>query len=263
MVALLIGIFLAMLPVGPGGVPSIDPSPQTAGPQTSSQPSLAQSAPSGNAAAPGSAGIRIASGSVIPASLTKTVDAKKARTGDPVTANVTRDLKDNGGAIILAKGTKLTGHVTTVQARTKEEKESQLGIAFDHAVMKNGDAMQFSMSIQAVIGPENNEPPDQSGGGAPAQPPAGGGTSPTPGRGMGGGSNGAQPSAGGSNQAPDAGSAGSSSPRPAITAKTEGVIGISNLKLNSMSPGSQGSMLSSDKNNVKLESGIMILLRVN
>jgi hypothetical protein len=263
MVALLIGIVSGILTAGAAVAQSTAPSTPAPSPQASSPQRSGVPAQSGNAAAPGSAGIRLAAGSVIPASLNKTVDAKKAKTGDPVTANVTADLKDNGGAIILAKGTKLTGRVTTVQARTKEEKESQLGLAFDHAVMRDGSEMQLPMSIQAVIGPENNGPQDQNNGGAPAQPPAGGGSSPTPGRGMGPASSGAQPSAGGMNQTPDAGSSGSSSPRPAITAQTEGVIGISNLKLNSMPPGAQGSLFSSEKNNVKLESGTMMLLRVN
>jgi hypothetical protein len=49
-----------------------------------------------------------------------------------------------------------------------------------------------------------------------------------------------------------------------ISTKTEGVVGISNLKLMTASAGStQGSLLTSEKNNVKLESGTFMLLRVN
>jgi hypothetical protein len=54
------------------------------------------------------------------------------------------------------------------------------------------------------------------------------------------------------------------SARPRITAQTEGVVGISDLKLTSSPPtANQGSVLSSEKNNVKLESGTLMLLRVN
>jgi hypothetical protein len=40
-------------------------------------------------------------------------------------------------------------------------------------------------------------------------------------------------------------------------------VGISNLKLTSGSQPAQGSVLTSEKNNVKLESGTLMLLRVN
>jgi hypothetical protein len=54
------------------------------------------------------------------------------------------------------------------------------------------------------------------------------------------------------------------SSRPPITAQTEGVIGISDLKLTPTAPAAnQGSVVSSEKNNVKLESGTLMLLRVN
>jgi hypothetical protein len=52
--------------------------------------------------------------------------------------------------------------------------------------------------------------------------------------------------------------------QPQITDKTSGVIGISDLKLDSASTTpNQGSVLTSEKNNVKLESGTLMLLRVN
>jgi len=42
------------------------------------------------------------------------------------------------------------------------------------------------------------------------------------------------------------------------------VVGISNLTLSpAASPSAQGSVMSSEKNNVKLESGTLMLLRVN
>jgi hypothetical protein len=50
--------------------------------------------------------------------------------------------------------------------------------------------------------------------------------------------------------------------RPPITGTTQGVIGISNLKLESAQNAAQGSVLTSEKNNVKVESGTMLLLKV-
>ena len=84
--------------------------------------------------------------------LTKTIDAKKAKTGDEVIAKVTQDMKTNSGDVIVTKDTKIMGHVTAAQARSKEQKESQVAIAFDRAVAKDGSEMRMPMAIQAIIG---------------------------------------------------------------------------------------------------------------
>jgi sRNA-binding protein len=87
-------------------------------------------------------------------------------------------------------------------------------------------------------------------------------------------SGGRSPSAGAAEQtqpsttAPSAGATATDtqqqgSARPPITGNTQGVIGISNLKLEAGQNATQGSMLTSDKNNVKVESGTMLLLKVN
>jgi len=217
--------------------------------------------------------MRIAPGSVLPVSLTKTIDAKKAKAGDEVVAKVTQDMKSNSGDVILAKDTKVMGHVTEAQPRSKDEKESQLGIMFDHAVAKNGTEMMMPMSIQAIVGQQNNNG-SQNGqnsptnGSSPAAQPTSGASSNSAGRpGMSGSSSSSPsyPSA----SAPTASSTPSDTQtstgaRPPITSQTEGVIGISDLKLTpSAANSSQGSLMSSDKNNVKIESGTMMLLRVN
>jgi hypothetical protein len=218
-----------------------------------------------SAATPSQSGpvTRIAAGSVIPVELTKTIDAKKSKTGEEVVAKVTQDMKNNSGEVIVAKDTKVMGHVTEAQSRSKEQKESEIGIAFDHAVTKDGRTLTMPMSIQAIVGPQNNAPQNnQNSSAAPSEP-----TAPSPSgnsrSGMGGAS--------AANQTPAPGGGGmpsetqSSVPaRPPITAQTQGVIGISNLTLTSTAPNaSQGSLVSSDKNNVKIESGTMMLLRVS
>jgi len=215
--------------------------------------------------APEATGVkRLAPGSVIPVQLTKSIDVKKAKTGDEVVAKVTQDMKSNSGEVILTKDTKVLGHVTEAQPRTKEQTESQVGIAFDRAVMKNGSEIQMPMSIQAIIGPQNNnpnggagQPPEESSVNRPTGTTAGrssgmGGSTPPPT---------STPSSGGypSSEAPAGGNG-----RPPITAQTQGVVGMPDLKLEStgQTP-TQGSVVSSEKNNVKLDSGTLLLLRVN
>ena len=121
---------------------------------------LAQSAPpptsnAANSQAQTAGAPRIAPGSVIPVQLTKTVDAKKVKTGDEIVAKVTQDMKTKTGEVLVPKDTEVIGHVTEAQARTKGEKESELAIAFDQAILKNGENVRLPMSIQAVIAPQN------------------------------------------------------------------------------------------------------------
>jgi len=62
-------------------------------------------------------------------------------------------------------------------------------------------------------------------------------------------------------QAPSEGQSGNNSQQP-ITEKTQGVVGISNLKLAAAPNAAEGSIVSSEKNNVKIESGTLMLLCV-
>jgi hypothetical protein len=249
-------------------------------------PSIAQNAPpaSGNAAAasqpqpsnpagqPASAAtqpptsannsVKIAPGSVIPVQLTKTVDAKKAKTGDEVVAVVTQDMKTNSGDVLVPKDTRILGHVTTAQARSKEQKESELAIAFDHAVVK-GDQMQLPMSIQAVVAPLPSNPAG-AGSDEGNAPPSSNSTSPMAGRTPTGGSSQAPqprnypPGEGSSDSQPQTGA------RPPITGNTQGVIGMPDVKLETTAQNTaQGSLMTSEKNNVKIEKGTLLLLRVN
>ncbi len=254
-------------PAQPQSQPSTQPAPPTMAPATS-QPSAGQPSPSHSSAQP-AGGTRIAPGSVIPVQLTKTIDAKKAKVGDPVMAKVTMDLKTNSGEVIVPKDTKVTGHVTEAQARTKDQKESQVAIAFDHATLKSGD-VNLPMSIQAVIAPPSNDTSSNSGGGSGGGEPAAAGTTATSPMGNGRNSNSgstAQPQYSGSPNAAqgtstEAQQQGAGGTRPNITGNTQGVIGISNLKLEAGQSATQGSVLSSEKNNVKVESGTMLLLKV-
>jgi hypothetical protein len=236
-------------------------SPQQQPPST--QPAEPSSSP-GQATAPTSAAgksSRIAPGSVIPVQLTKSIDAKKAKKGDEVVVKVMQDLQNNGGTVIMPKDTKIVGHVTEAEARSKEQKESQLAIAFDHAVLKTGEQMQMPMSIQAIIAPPNRNPaaeqpassPSPAGGGAPA-------------------SGGARAGSMGENRAPSPPASTGSAPtvattgtqaQPQITGNTQGVVGISNLKLSAAPDATLGSLVTSENKNVKIDDGTFLLLRVN
>ncbi len=238
--------------------PPQDPAAPAQAPQAStSAPATTNSA---GPMAPGAT--KIAPGSVIPVELTKTVDAKKAKTGDEVIAKVTQDMKTGTGEVIVAKDTKMIGHVTEAQAHSKEQKQSELGITFDKAVSK-GSEMKLPMSIQAIIAPPSNNPTDSGNSASPGPATAGTtATSPMSGRNPASGSAAQPQPEAGPTEGTDAKSAASA--RPQINASTQGVIGIPNLTLaTDAQNAAQGSVMTSEKNNVKLESGTMLLLRVS
>ncbi|HEY2169839.1 MAG TPA: hypothetical protein VGJ30_09470 [Candidatus Angelobacter sp.] len=87
-------------------------------------------------------------GSILYAELTKTIDAKKAKMGDPVSAVLVADVLAHG-KIVVRHDAKLLGHVTEVQIYTKEAPESRLGIVFDKAVAK-GREMPFQSVLLAI-----------------------------------------------------------------------------------------------------------------
>lgn len=260
MKTVLTGIFAGIMLCGISLAQSTPP-PQTNDPTPPTQPApQTTQSPTSPAGSP-----RIAPGSVIPVQLTKSIDAKKVKSGDPVEAKVTQDMKTGSGEVIVPKDTKVVGHVTEAQPRSKEQKESQVGIAFDHAVMKNGGEMPMPMSIQAIIAPAALNP--DASAGAPQSGPSAGGTSPgntsgrsagmspgTPSPSMSGGS-------GSGGQLPT--NAQTADAHPPITGNTKGVVGISDMQLSAVADKTQGSIVSSEKNNVKLDSGTLMFLRVD
>jgi hypothetical protein len=198
--------------------------------------------------------------------LTKTIDAKKVKTGDEVEAKVTQDMKAGNGEVIMPKDTKVMGRITEAQARSKEQKESQVGIAFDHVVMKNGAGgpLPLPMSIQAIIAPLNPNNNDSAGTAQPSSMPNAGGASPG-GRaaGMGAGTPPPVSSPSVATEESPTNSQSGNNTRPPITGKTQGVVGMSNVQLSIAANPAEGSIVSSEKSNVKLESGTMMLLKVN
>ena len=87
-------------------------------------------------------------GSILYAELTKTVDAKKAKVGDPVNAVLVADVLAHG-KIVVRRDAKLLGHVTEAQVHSKEIPESRLGIVFDKIITKSGE-VPFQSLLLAI-----------------------------------------------------------------------------------------------------------------
>lgn len=96
----------------------------------------------------------LASGTAMQAELTHPVDCKKNKPGDAVTAKTT-EASTSDGQVVIPKGSKLFGHVTEARQHEKPKKgdeghDSALGIAWDKAVLKNGQEVPLNASIQAI-----------------------------------------------------------------------------------------------------------------
>jgi hypothetical protein len=88
----------------------------------------------------------------IRASVTSSIDSKKIKSGDIVAARTVEAVKVDGQTVIPS-GSKLVGHVTHASARSKGDSFSSVGIVFDKAVLKHGEEIPLSVSIQAIASP--------------------------------------------------------------------------------------------------------------
>lgn len=185
--------------------------------------------------------LRFSPGAIIRVELVKSIDAKKAKAGDEVAAKTIDDFLGDNKEMVAPRGLKVVGHVAEVSPR-EGDSVSKLGLAFDKIVMKDGTDVPIKVAVQAIGVPQSGAGLDGVDTSAPdmvrgaAKPSMG-----IPGR-----------------EGPDYGSstAGGSSP---LSPNAQGVVGIAGV---SLSAGSMGdSVVSSQKKNVKLDSGTQVILR--
>jgi len=219
----------------------------------------------------------ISNGTKIEATLTSSLDAKKNKSGDRVEARITQDVRENG-KVVLKKGTHLVGHVTQAQARASGQSQSQLGIVFDHAVLKNGQQIPFNGRIQALAVAQSSvaagagyDDVMASGGGMGAVSGTArgggglvGGVASTAGATAGGVTNTASATpvnAGGTLNARSTGAVGGLTSEGRLASNSSGVFGLQGLSIDSAaSSGAEASMIVSSTRNVHLDSGTQMLL---
>jgi len=211
--------------------------------------SVGQASATSNGQAPAR---QFAPGSMFRAQLDKTIDARKSKVGDPVLAKLTDDLKANGD-VLAPRGSKVIGHLTQVKARQGDE-TSVVGIAFDKLTLKDGSDIPLKAAIQAIGFPETAAGAagvdETAAGGSPAM------RAPTPG--VAGGSAGTVNQPGG--YPGGAYPSGADTTNARLPADAKGVVGV---PATSLAPGAaQETILSSQKHNVKVESGAQMILRV-
>lgn len=232
----------------------------------------------------GQSSVSLSSGTSVNATLSQPVDARKNRPGDQVTARTTEVVKSEG-RVVIPRGSKLIGHVTQCKARSKEEKESALGILFDKAILKNGQQIPLNVTIQALAAAQSVA--SASAGADDLAAGAGAGAMGTA-RGSGGGGLGGVRSTAGAatgavaNTAANAGgiaggavgstvnaagatrgSLGGLNAAGQLTSNSQGVFGLNGVNLSSaVASNTQGSLITSTSKNVHLDSGTQLLLVV-
>jgi hypothetical protein len=237
---------------------------------------------SGRNSAEAAGSSQLTGGSTFHARLDKTVDARKCKPGDRVVATSTQNVKSNG-EVVIPKGSKLIGHVTQAQARTKGDSRSAVGIAFDHAVLKNGEQVPLNASIQAIAASQQSAEADMMDTSMDEGAMAGGsvmntaGAAPRMGGGLVGGATRAVGTTGGvlvntagsvgGNLGAVGGNAGSAlSATGELNSAAHGVVGMRGLSLEGAAAGatqaSAGSVISSTSQNVHLNSGTQMILQV-
>ena len=177
---------------------------------------------------------------IMPAELTKSLDSKKLKEGDPVEARITAELHMRDGETI-PRGSKLTGHVTEAKARSKGDPQAALGITFDKLTTPTGKVMAVTAVLQAV-GPSLSSGPNAQGERGPG-----------PGIGM---MAKVDPGAGGTTPPPTSVSVGPQPSGPVLNGQSKGVVGIRNLQLD------ENSVLLSSGKDVRLDSGTQLIVQV-
>lgn len=234
--------------------------------------------------------IQLASGTSINAVLAKSLDARKCKPGDRIEARTTSDVKQDG-RVVIKKGSRLYGHVTEAQARTKGHAESSLGMAFDSVALRDGRQVPLHLGVQALAGAWSNTSASLGGDEAMMDSGAGGmaGGGGRAGGGLVGGTGGvvggaaglaggvagnAGAAAGRAGQMANgtvgatshatgsaAGNAGGLDAAGHLMSSSSGVYGLQGLQLTSAaSSATEGSVVASNTRNVHLDSGTQMVL---
>lgn len=205
----------------------------------------------------------LAAGTTICGELANSIDAKKAKSGDAIVARVTLPVLAHG-KVLIPNDAKIAGHVVWAKTRSGTNDESEIGIVFDRAVLKDGSELPLSLTVQAIgrgtrsaAELASQQPPYDPdvplGPGIPGSPAS------TP-RQPGLQSPRSQPLSPPKSLHPDVDP--EDSPHPVLDGGSHGAIGLPDLTLTESSDAASGSVVRSQKKNVKLESGTEIVLRV-
>jgi hypothetical protein len=179
----------------------------------------------------------LSAGTTVVAKLLANLDSGTCKPGDPVEAEVTRDVSQNH-KVVLRTGTRVIGHVVALDMSATHNPESRIAISFKSISIKGGEPLQISFVIQALaIAPGLKEKDELHG--RPME-------------------------AGAIIAATAGGSIGGPLSEGLLRPEDAGVYGIPGLSLAVMTTetGSQFPVLKSASENIRLAKGTQMVLRV-
>jgi hypothetical protein len=93
----------------------------------------------------------LGAGTTFNASLDGTLDTRKSKAGDVVTAETAEDVSYEQ-CLIFPKGTQIVGHIVRVTSGGRGRAGSAIFVQFDKAMMKDGQEVFLNAGIQALAG---------------------------------------------------------------------------------------------------------------
>ncbi len=168
-----------------------------------------------------------------PVTLTKPLDSKKLKNGDTVVCEIAGTLHLHG--MLISSGSKVIGHVTQAQARSKGDSQSSLAMVFDKLEIAKGQEIPLNGTLQAIAPSLGNSGPVSFALGTSGNSGAGGAAPP--------------------NAAPQDFPAGNSA-HPLLNSESKGVLGFHNLQMG------DDSVITSPGKEVKLDAGTQMMIRV-
>lgn len=255
------------LPQQPGARPA---------PASPSEPGEAVPAPStANSPEMSNADLRPVSGELV-----SKLDTKSAKNGDPVVLKTT-EKATIGDGVVIPKGSKITGHITDIQAHDETNPNSKVAIQFDQAELKGGQTVPIKSVLQSIEPAASSDSAQGGsmgpGGGAPSASMPSGGSAPSTGASAPGSSPGAtsQPSMQSPSAAapasPSGGGAPSGYPAAGTVVARQGNIEIKTTAIpgvliagnsNGMPFSNASGALLGARQNVKLDNGTRVTLAI-
>jgi hypothetical protein len=103
-------------------------------------------------------------GTTVVAKLLTNLDSGTCKPGDPVEAEITRDVSQNH-KVVLRPGTRVIGHVVALDTSATHNPESRIAISFKSILMRGGQQLQIPFVIQALaIAPQLKDKNEIQGG---------------------------------------------------------------------------------------------------
>ena len=185
------------------------------------------------------------------AELGKSIDAKKAKPGDAITAKIQDDVKIPG-SVDLPRNTVLLGHIDQVQP-SENKGDSSVQVTFDKAQLKNGQQLAIKATIMQISAPvsalRNQEAAPGSPGTMPSAPAS------SAGGGSGGGMNSPQ-------STPRPASSSMPSVVPESSQPSSQQSGIPGIQLQSDIHQSNSAVFTAKKKNVRLDDGTQLQMAI-